>query len=153
MAYPFNSYGGYQPNSYAQPTIPPVTNNQYQTYNNQPTMGNFGARNFIFATEEEMKAYILPPNNQIFGLDRPNAVLRIKTADNMGNVNIEAYKLSLIDESKPKTTDVKESEYLTKKDIENLVTKDEFNSFMGQVKDIEKLLKVGGKNERPEKND
>lgn len=157
MAYPnnsmFNNYGGsIGQNYYPQSQVPPMNNNLYPNYTNNAPMGNFGAKNFIFATEEEMKAYILPAGQQMFGLDRANGVLRIKTADAMGNVNIEAYKLNVIDESKPKISEVNQSEYLTKKDIENLVTRDELQGFMKQCKDIEKLLKVGATDGRKEEN-
>lgn len=146
MAYPFNNYGGYSPNSYVQAAITPNNNNLYQNYQNTAQMGNFGARNFIFATEEELKSQVISPNSQLFGLDQQNSILRVKTVDAIGNVDIKSYKLNIIDESKTKTTEVNASEYLTKKDIENLVTKDELNSFMQKCQDIEKLLKVGNKN-------
>lgn len=157
MAYPFNNnmFGGYSglgQNSYAQPVVPPQPNNQYQNYNIQPQTSNFGAKNFMFATEEELKSYILAPNSQMFGLDRANSILRVKTSDAMGNVTLEAYKLTSVDESKPNVTEVNQSEYLTKKDIENLVTRDELQGFMKQCKDIEKLLKVGTADERTEEN-
>lgn len=154
MAYPnYNGmYGSYGQNSYTQPSIPPVTNNQYQNYNNQAQMGNFGTRSFMFATEEELKSQMIGLNSQLYGLDRQNSILRVKTVDAMGNVQIDAYKLSVIDESKPKVTEVNTSEYLTKEDIKDFVTKDELSKFMEQCKDIEKLLRVGAKDERKEEN-
>lgn len=146
----FNNYGGVGQNPFMQPMTPPTPTNYSPVYNYSPTMGNIGAKNFIFATEEEMKAYILPPNGQMFGLDKTNGVLRVKTTDGMGNVTMEAYKLSLVDESKPKATEVKESKYLTSDDIKNLVTKDdlkgivtrdEFDKLAKRYSNIESLIK------------
>lgn len=138
MSYFNNGY--YSPNNYTQPQY----NNASTNYSNPPTsysnLNNSARYGITYATEEEVKAYILPPNAQLLALDREKSVFYIKSSDNLGRSMTEIFKYDkVIDEqNQPKMPD----NYVTKDDLSNLITRAEFESFMAQCKDIEKLLKV-----------
>lgn len=131
MSY-FNS-NYYNPNSYTQPQ-----------YNTAPTtnysLNNSARYGITYATEEEVKAYILPPNAQMLALDREKSVFYVKSSDNLGRSMTETFKYEKVT-NEPEHTKLPDN-YVTKEDLSNLITRDEFESFMSQCKDIEKLLKV-----------
>ena len=131
MSYFNNNY--YNPNNY------PQTN-----YNTMPTnytnLNNTARYGITYATEEEVKAYILPPNAQMLALDREKSVFYVKSSDNLGRSMTEIFKYEKVT-NEPEKVKMPEN-YVTKDDLSNLITRAEFESFMAQCKDIEKLLKV-----------
>ena len=92
----------------------------------------------VLISEEEIKAYILPPNSQIMALDREKPYLYIKSVDGMGRSITEIFEYKKLDNNVSHET---KEEYITRK---------EFDEFRQQCKDIETLLKVGtnGKEEK-----
>ena len=143
MAYNYNSpYGmGMQ---YPQTSIP-VSNYQQPSY--QPINPNLGAKTLPYATREEVQAQILPPNSQMIAIDSEKPYFYIKSVDSLGRPTLDVFKFEKVDESKEKLTEVN---YLTKDDVKDFVSKEEFNAFMKKCDDLTKLLnnkKVGDKNE------
>ena len=126
MSYFNNNY--YNPNNYN------TTPTNYTSLNNTARYG------ITYATEEEVKAYILPPNAQMLALDREKSVFYVKSSDNLGRSMTETFKYEKVT-NEPEKVKLPEN-YVTKEDLLNLITRAEFESFMAQCKDIEKLLKV-----------
>lgn len=122
-------------------------NNGYypqSNYNTQPiyngttsSLNNSARYGITYATEEEVKAYILPPNAQLLALDREKSVFYIKSSDNLGRSMTEVFKYDKVTNEPDKSQN-----FVTKDDLSNLITRAEFDQFMAQCKDIEKLLKV-----------
>lgn len=142
MAYYNGMYGGQ--GLYTNNQIQPQLNNLYQNYNTQAPAGNFGGKTIIYATEDEIKAYILQPNSQIYAFDKEKPILRVKSADGIGRTTLDTYNLVKVDENINKSVS---NDYLTKEEAKSFVTKEEFNKLVQQQNDIEKLLRVGLKNE------
>jgi hypothetical protein len=143
MAYNYNSpYGmGMQ---YPQTSIP-VSNYQQPSY--QPINPNLGAKTLPYATREEVQAQILPPNSQMIAIDSEKPYFYIKSVDSLGRPTLDVFKFEKVDESKEKLTEVN---YLTKDDVKDFVSKEEFEAFMKKCDDLTRLLnnkKGGDKNE------
>ena len=130
MSYFNNNY--YNPNNYTQP--------QYNTTPTNYSLNNSARYGITYATEEEVKAYILPPNAQMLALDREKSVFYVKSSDNLGRSMTEIFKYEKVT-NEPEKAKMPEN-YVTKEDLSNLITRAEFESFMAQCRDIEKLLKV-----------
>lgn len=117
--------------------------NQYQQPYFQPTMQT-KINNILYASEDEIKGYILQPNGQIWAIDREKPVFYIKTADNLGRSIVKKYGFTEIDDNEPKMPN---PEYLTKQDLVGLNNDLEF--LKKQYRTLEERLKQrGGNNER-----
>jgi hypothetical protein len=125
MNYGFNQ-NSYGYNGYSQNQTQNYLNNNYQGYT-----GGFQAKTPLYTSEEEIKAYILPPNSQIMALDREKPYLYIKSVDGMGRSVTEIFEYKKLDDNVSHET---KEEYITRK---------EFDEFRKQCRDIETLLKVG----------
>lgn len=140
------NYYNYMPNSYG--TMGSSSQNNigggiYTQNNYSPNNTNFGLKNGIqYASEEEMKALILPPNTQVMAMGREGNVFYVKTADELGRSTMSVFDYKKHEENVSRET----IQYLTKDDLKDFATKEELNSVLSQCKDIEKLLKVGRKN-------
>ena len=164
----------YNPMGYQSPTMQsnmgmsannmtyPQTNTSYpQTQQNT----GFGLKpmGIPYASKEEIEGYILPPNSQMFAIDRDKPLFYIKSADSLARSTVEIFEFkkyeplkevpSVVVENSVTKDDLKDlvtkqdlADVLTTKDLDFFVSKEEFNKFMAQCKDIEKLLKVGSKN-------
>lgn len=155
----------YNPMGYQSPTMQsnmgmgannityPQTNTSYpQT---QPN-ASFGLKpmGIPYASKEEIEGYILPPNSQMFAIDRDKPLFYIKSADSLARSTVEVFEFKKYEPLKEVPTVVVENsvtkddlkDLATKQDLSAFVSREEFNSFMAQCKDIEKLLKVGSKN-------
>lgn len=91
----YSPYGSVYPNYYQQPIT-----NQYAFVN-----GFEGA-----------KAFQVQPNQMVMLLDSDNPIVYKKTANSLGQCNIEAFKLVPIKEEKPTN-----NEYVLKQDFDELV--------------------------------
>ena len=82
--------------------------------------------NIQFFTEEEIKAYVLMPNTQIWAMDKEKPVFYVKTADNVGRSALNVFKYESVNEnaSQANTADYAMksdlAEYATKQDIAEL---------------------------------
>ena len=146
MAYNYNSpYGmGMQ---YPQTSIP-VNNYPQPSY--QPANTNLMAKTINYASEEEIRGLILPPNVQVMAIDREKPNFYIKSSDSLGRSTVDIFEFKKVDESNKELNNVN---YLTKDDLKDFVSKDEFNSFMKKCEDLTRLLnnkKGGNRNEQPD---
>lgn len=114
----------------------------YPQNNYNPTNTNFGLKNGIqYATEEEMKALILPPNTQVMAMGKEGNVFYIKSADELGRSTMSVFDYKKHEENVSRET----IKYITQEDLKGFATKEELQEVLSQCKDIEKLLKVGKK--------
>jgi hypothetical protein len=133
-------------NPYGTMGNPPQSNLNggiYPQNNYSPANTNFGLKSGIqYATEEEMKALILPPNTQVMAMGKEGDVFYVKTADELGRSTMSVFDYKKHEENVSRET----IQYITKDDLKDFATKEELNNVLSQCKDIEKLLKVGKKN-------
>jgi hypothetical protein len=142
-------------------SYPQMSNNYAQPIN------NFGLKpmGIPYASKEEIEGYILPPNSQMFAIDRDKPLFYIKSADSLARSTMEIFEFkryepakevpSVVVENVVTKEDLKDmvtkqdlANVLTTKDLDFFVSRDEFNKLMAQCKDLEKILKVGGKNDK-----
>ena len=98
-----------------------------------------------YASEDEIRAYILQPNTQVWAIDRERPFFYIKTADNLGRSTLTKYKFEEFVETAEATP---KTEYLTKGDIAGLAT--DLETLKTRFKTLEEKIskpKVGGTNE------
>lgn len=110
---------GFTGNAYGVNTTP-----QYYT---QPA-----TKSIYYASEEEIRAYILQPNNQIMAIDREKPFFYIKSADNLGRSTMSKYKFEEVRENAeipPK------NDYLTKEDLKGFALKSD-------VEELKKLIET-----------
>ena len=105
MSYFNNNY--YNPNNYN------TTPTNYTSLNNTARYG------ITYATEEEVKAYILPPNAQMLALDREKSVFYVKSSDNLGRSMTETFKYEKVT-NEPEKVKLPEN-YVTKEDLLTLI--------------------------------
>lgn len=82
-----------------------------------------------FVTQDEAKAFIVGPNQRVMLMDKNNSLFYIKSADGLGQSNLEAYEFKKVDinnpQNKPTDSPAIDVENLVKKEqLDNLVTKD-----------------------------
>lgn len=130
-----NYFGASQyPQGYAQP---------YTTPYYQATQPKYSA--VTYASEDEIRGYILQPNTQAWAIDRERPFFYIKTADNLGRSTLTKYKFEEFVETAEATP---KTEYLTKGDIAGLAT--DLEALKTRFKTLEEKIskpKVGGANE------
>ena len=122
---------GYNQNTYG---FSGYNQNQTQNYLNNSYQGftsGFQAKTPLYASEEEVKGFILPPNSQMIALDREKPYLYIKNADALGRSVTEIFEYKKLEDNVSRETK------------EEFITRKEFEEFRQQCKDIETLLKVG----------
>lgn len=128
---------GYQ----QQPAIPqqPVMNTQQKTPNFLPPL-----QGVQFATEDEVKAYLVPPASRIMFMDRDKQVFYIKSADGLGVSNIECYSFQRIDldnqKASAETPSIDTSDLVKKEDLQGFVTTQQFSDAMKKLDDLQKRL-------------
>ena len=106
-----------------------------------------------FGTFDEAKAYIVPPLKAVMFINRNNSEFYIKSADNMGEPTLEAFKYSRVGD-KPtepimpefdpkdfvKTGDLKG--FLTFEDTKNFLTKDDLKGIDTKLDNLQKQIKI-----------
>ena len=128
---------GYQ----QQPVIPqqPVMNTQQKTPNFLPPL-----QGVQFATEDEVKAYLVPPASRIMFMDRDKQVFYIKSADGLGVSNIECYSFQRVDldnqKASAETPAIDTSDLVKKEDLQGFVTTQQFSDAMKKLDDLQKRL-------------
>lgn len=157
------SYGNY--NNYSQYPMGYQTNmqRQGQMFNNQmpqpqlqpmpmqpqqtQTQFEIPLREVKFVTSEEAKAYIVFPNTASLLIDNQQGLAYLKSADNMGQSFMEAFKFkkyeqgqetALKDTKKEETIDL--SNYVKKEDLGAFVGLEEYKQLLGKVEQLQKQI-------------
>ena len=117
----------------------------YQNYGMQPPyMGmtpqpTLRANTLQYASEEEIRAYILPQNSQILAMDREKPLFYIKSTDELGRSVMNVYKFEKITpQAQPQTSAPDLSAYATRED---------FKPILERLEKLEKAVKNGRKKE------
>lgn len=92
-----------------------------------------------YASEDEVRAYILQPNTQIFAIDREKPLFYIKTADNLGRSTLTKYKFEQIFDNGNVDTPTKE-DYVKKDELKDIVRRNELDDLARSLKEQYKLL-------------
>lgn len=123
------------PQGYTQPYSQPY----YQTINSKYSA-------VTYASEDEIRGYILQPNTQVWAIDREKPFFYIKTADNLGRSTLTKYKFEEFVEAIEVTP---KNEYLTKNDMAGFTN--ELEALKTRFKTLEEKISkpkiVGGNNE------
>ena len=135
-------YGSYQP--IYQP-------NQFQGSQGQinSSQGQYAQQNtndmpiqgVKFVTGDEAKGFMVLPNTRVMLMDRNNSIFYIKSANSLGESNLEAFEFKKIDTSKPSTVEIAKKEnidleqFVKKDQLGNLVTTDKLEGEIKTVKD------------------
>lgn len=128
----FNNYRGYQypyqqQYGYQQPQF------QVQKTNDNPI------QDIRFVTSEEAKAHIVYPNTHALLIDKTKGVAYLKSADNMGQSTMKAFRYEELLENKTETAD--------------FVKKEEFEAVIQQLNFLQqKLSELEGVNGTRETN-
>lgn len=139
------------PYSYMGTTYPQYNNgyNQYQQQMvQQPMMQNqsqsqdFPFSVVRFGTLDEIKGYIVPPTKAVMFIKSDFSELYLKTADAMGNPSLETFKCSRLQEcsAQPILPEIDTKNLAKMSDLENFITKDNFDALNGKISDIESRL-------------
>ena len=129
-----NIYGQY-------PNFQGYNQQQFNQYQPKQQENVFEVR---YGTFDEAKAYIVAPTKSAMFIDRNNSMAYIKSTDFYGNPNLESFKFSKVE---PNTRPVKSTEeFLTKKDAEFFLTKEDLKSIDEKFTSLEKLVKGDGHN-------
>lgn len=140
--YPYQqNVGAYTPNMYQRPIQQPLQMNVTP----QGDQASYPLRpnNLQYATEEEIRAYVLFPNTQISALDRNKPLLYIKTADDIGGSTFSTYKLEkLVSTDKNKQDNV--HPVISKDEITELgfATKDDLKPIIDNMTRLENQLRA-----------
>ena len=76
--------------------------------------------NIQFFTEEEIKAYVLMPNTQIWAMDKEKPCFYVKTADAVGRSTLNVFKYESVNEN---NLHENTADYATKSDLAEYATK------------------------------
>lgn len=142
---PYRQPYQYQP---AYPTMQsqymPMQNAQpLQWQQSQAPQGELPFQDVRFVTTEEAKSFILMPNSRVLLIDKPNNLAFVKTADNMGQSSTRFFKINEINENGTpieKATEkqsVDMQEFVKKSDLVGLVTVQEYNSVLEQLRALQ----------------
>lgn len=116
----FNRYGG----GYSQP--------MYQQQ--QVSTQDMPIQAIRFMNETEAKAYIVPLMQKELLVDRDKGVAYLKSADNMGQSSCRVFKFEETNEVKPTQMDT--SNFLTKDDSKNFVSKKDFDELAQKIEGL-----------------
>lgn len=125
MSNPYGSlYGqGYYP---AQQAFPAPQNAQQQAQVQTPRSS------IPFATEDEIRAYVLMPNTQILALDKEKPIMYIKTADAVGRSMVEVYEYKkIVPSDTAKSADT--SAYITREELGAYATKQDISDLRAMI--------------------
>lgn len=125
-------YGSYMPNY----------QNGYMN-SNQTTFVPNKILGVNYASEEEMRSYMLNPNTQIIALDKEQPFIYIKTADNLGRSTFTKCKYSEVKDEAENA-----NAYLTKDDLKNMATRQELQELQNKIEAMLQKVNGGVKRER-----
>lgn len=75
----------------------------------------------IYGSIDEAKAYIVSPFETAVFINRDKGELYIKSADNMGKSSMQGYKLTALDDEKPKLAEFDTSLFVTKEEFSQAI--------------------------------
>lgn len=129
-------------NIYSQyPSYQGYNQQQFTQYQPRQQENVFEVR---YGTFDEAKAYIVAPTKSAMFIDRNNSMAYLKSTDFYGNPNLESFKFSKVEPNvKPVES---EEQYLTRKDAEFFVTKEDLKNINDKFISLEKLVKGDGNN-------
>lgn len=119
----------------------------YQNYGMQPPyMGmtpqpTLRANTLQYASEEEIRAYILPQNSQILAMDREKPLFYIKSTDELGRSVMNVYKFEKI------TPQTQAQPQTSAPDLSAYATREDFKPILERLEKLERAVKNGRKKE------
>lgn len=124
-----NIYGQY-------PSYQGYNQQQFNQYQPKQQDNVFEVR---YGTFDEAKAYIVAPGKTAMFIDRLNSMAYVKITDFYGNPNLESFKFSKIEPNAKLVENTEE--FLTKKDAEFFLTKEDLKSIDEKFTNLEKIVK------------
>lgn len=107
-------------------------------YGNMQNTNDYGMQGVKFVTQDEAKAYIVMPNQRVMLMDKNNSLFYIKSADGLGQSNLEAYEFKKVDINNPQPKENPAPNF----DHENLVKRDELDKLVNKEEFASKLKAV-----------
>lgn len=98
---------------------------QQQPIQQQPVMpkiSDLPIQEIRFLTADEIKAFIVMPNNKVMLVDKANGLAYIKSADAMGQSSSDVYSFTKLEDEN--SQNLKE-QYVSKDDLKSFLTKDD----------------------------
>lgn len=158
-SYPYGGYGmpNYGQRNYMQAQQPMAQPQMQQAQ--QPNMQyETPIQDIRFVTSEEAKAFIVMPNSKALLIDKNGGVAHLKTADNMGQSVTQYFKFEQVNADgtplkpqEPVTPQVDYSQFVTKKEIGELPTAEQYkqlaeqyNTLLAKFETMQKII-AGGK--------
>lgn len=90
-----------------------------------------------FLTADEIKAFIVFPNNKVMLVDKANGLAYIKWADAMGQSNSSVYSFAKVDSENPTKT-----EYASKDDLKEFLTKEDLKAFETKIDKLQTQIRL-----------
>ena len=112
------NYAGYQNYNNYSGMQPPYMAMQPQ----QPQQPMIKPNTLQYASEDEIRAYILPQNSQVLAMDRDKPLFYIKSTDEFGRSTMNVYKFEKITpqtQAQPQLPDM--SAYATQEDFKPII--------------------------------
>lgn len=137
--YGYNNYG----TSYIPPIQRQMPLTQTPIMQTQQMQSPF--QDVRFVNEKEADGYIVLAGQRVLLIDIENKKMWIKSADGMGYSTTETYRFEKIENNSEKTKEtpiIDTSNFLVKKDLENVATKDELGSLKEIIEQLEKRIKI-----------
>lgn len=137
--YGYNNFG----NSYIPPIQRQMPMTQTPIMQTQQMQSPF--QDVRFVNEKEADGYIVLAGQRVLLIDIENKKMWIKSADGMGYSTTETYRFEKIENNSEKTKEtpiIDTSNFLVKKDLENVATKDELGSLKEIIEQLEKRIKI-----------
>lgn len=136
----YNNYGGaYIPPVQQRPMTMPVSQPQ------QPVVAPCPFQDVRFVNEKEADAFIVMAGQKVLLIDSANQKMWIKSADNMGTSTTETYRFERVENDTNATNNqpqIDTSNFVMRKDLENVATKGELASIRETIKELEKQVKI-----------
>lgn len=123
-----------------QPYMPQPYQNQYQNqYSQQQNQSTPTLQGVQFATFDEVKSYIVPPNTRLMFMDTNEARFYIKTADHMGISTLEAFKFERLETNKPvaaTTNNIVLDDYVKRDEMKQFATYDQLENIRKEIESL-----------------
>lgn len=141
----YNNYGNtYIPPVQQRPMAMPVAQ-QPMVQPQQPVVAPCPFQDVRFVNEKEADAFIVMAGQKVLLIDSANQKMWIKSADNMGTSTTETYRFERV-ENEPVGTNEQQkidtTNFVVRKDLENVATKDELASIKETIKELEKQVRI-----------
>lgn len=139
----YNNYGGaYVPQGQQRPTAMPMAQ-QSMVQPQQPMVAPCPFQDVRFVNEKEANGFLVLPNQKVLLIDNEDRKMWVKSADSMGTSTTETYRFERVENVETENIpQIDTSNFATRKDLENCVTKDELLSISETIKELEKQVKI-----------